>query len=155
MRPVCPTYVLAVADAVFPEPQGGTASAMLEALLGEGPRTYILSDLDYSRLVPFPIPVSLASVLGSEETFVDQRYRRWRESGAPSTGEALAPPSIVSRTVAEASAIRAALEAMGPSLDASCTVLECDAVAERERLAQSPTSAWLETVFEGGSETGE
>ena len=155
MRPVCPTYVLAVADAVFPEPRRSTAGTMLEALLGEGQRTYVLSDVDYSRLEPFPIPVALAGVLETDETFVDQRYRRWLDGAAEAGEEGRFPPSIVARAAAEAPAIRAALEAMGPSLDASCTVLECDAAAERERLSQGPASAWLETVFEGGSETGE
>lgn len=142
LRPVCPTYNLAVADAVFPEPRPSAGAALLHSLLPEGVRTFVISELDYTTLEPFPLPVVLEEAMVPGEPWVDARYRRWWE------GDGVAEPGasdelFEERAAGNRQAIREAVEALEEILPASCGVQDCDPEAELERLRGSPAMGWL------------
>lgn len=152
MRPSCPTYNLAVADAVFPVPSSTPARTFLRRFLDPSVFTFIIYETneaygtDYGVLEPFPLPVALGRLLDGGEGWVDQRYRRWRldETDVDAATESRYHDALLDQR----DAVAAELEALGASIDASCVVMECDALTERARLEESVGIAWVRSALD-------
>lgn len=152
MRRSCPIYNGAVADGVFPEPRETDASRFLASLTPGGFRAFVITEDDYTRLEPFPLPVDLGQQLDAgatehENVYHDERYHRWLEVAPPDDA---AVERYRQRARAERDELAAALAALVESLEASCVALECDAAAERRRLEGSPADRWLDDTLTGG-----
>ncbi len=153
LRPRCPIYNLALADGILPMPIGNDASRQLFALTAssDGERQFVLSDTEYRRLYPMPLPVSLHRLLPRDGLYQDQRYRRWLDDDAAAAldgSAAISEATTVGRaeptpqTPGEAlAALRLHLPA---SLGATCEVMVCDSDSLLASLEVSPSVHWLQ-----------
>ena len=145
LRPVCPIYTLAVADAIFPRPRSSPAAELLHRLLPPEVRTFVITDLDYTTLEPFPLPVVLERALAPGQPWVDQRYRRWWQDDPEPSGSA-GDMALRQRAAEQAIALGETLAALEAIVPASCAMMGCETESELERLRSSAARRWLDTA---------